>query len=311
MPNVALQDRRLSYTARGLLVDLLSRPDGWRDDGRTMADSSVQGRRAVAKALRELTEAGYYWVVRHQGEDGRWYSAAHLYDAPQQVAPGADVPGPRRPDSGDRDGCSKNRDKEPTLPVPPLEPVPAEPERAGPERTEPAPAEPAPAAGKQAAERSDDRTDEAVSVLFRVIRPEPRLRLGQAEARKLAPLVAGWLERGSSAADLAQALLPGLPVTIHSAFGVLRHRLTRKMPPAPEAGPPAGARYAECGRCHDPVPRPGICRACAGLGSRTIAVGTGEAATARGAAVARAAMRGARAAGLRTGPAGAVGAAVG
>ncbi|WP_335983864.1 hypothetical protein [Streptomyces sp. CA2R106] len=34
MPNTLLQDRRLSYTARGLLADLLSRPDGWREDGR-------------------------------------------------------------------------------------------------------------------------------------------------------------------------------------------------------------------------------------------------------------------------------------
>ncbi|MFD5438556.1 hypothetical protein ACFWJ4_41215 [Kitasatospora sp. NPDC127067] len=44
LPNGLLQDRRLSYTARGLLADLLSRPDGWREDGRQMADSSPQGR---------------------------------------------------------------------------------------------------------------------------------------------------------------------------------------------------------------------------------------------------------------------------
>ncbi|MDH6127955.1 hypothetical protein [Kitasatospora sp. GP82] len=47
LPNGLLQDRRLSYTARGLLTDLLSRPDGWREDGRHMADSSPQGRGAI------------------------------------------------------------------------------------------------------------------------------------------------------------------------------------------------------------------------------------------------------------------------
>ncbi|WP_329134619.1 hypothetical protein OG552_19440 [Streptomyces sp. NBC_01476] len=60
LPNTLLQDRRLSYTARGLLADLLSRPDGWREDGRHMADTSPHGRLTVAKALRELTAAGYY-----------------------------------------------------------------------------------------------------------------------------------------------------------------------------------------------------------------------------------------------------------
>ena len=64
LPNTLLQDRRLSYTARGLLADLLSRPDGWREDGRHMADTSPQGRLAVAKALRELTAFGYYRVER-------------------------------------------------------------------------------------------------------------------------------------------------------------------------------------------------------------------------------------------------------
>ncbi|WP_256176933.1 hypothetical protein [Kitasatospora aureofaciens] len=59
LPNGILQGRRLSYTARGLLADLLSRPDGWREDGRHMADTSTQGRGAVRRALKELTDAGW------------------------------------------------------------------------------------------------------------------------------------------------------------------------------------------------------------------------------------------------------------
>lgn len=83
LPNSALQDRRLSYTARGLLVDLLSRPDGWREDGRQMADSSPQGRGAVRRALKELTAAGYYRVEVVRMPDGKVRSEAHLYDVPQ------------------------------------------------------------------------------------------------------------------------------------------------------------------------------------------------------------------------------------
>jgi hypothetical protein len=131
----------------------------------------------------------------------------------------------------------------------------------------------------------------AVATLYRVIRPEPRLRLGEAEALELAPLVAQWLERGSTPDDLAQALLPGLPVPMHSPAGVLRSRLERKMPPLPAAPPPPAP---ECAQCHDPVPQPGICRACAGLGSPTVRVGGGAAATVSGAARVRAALLAAR-----------------
>ncbi|MEY9870932.1 hypothetical protein ABH931_000386 [Streptacidiphilus sp. MAP12-33] len=133
----------------------------------------------------------------------------------------------------------------------------------------------------------------AVATLFRVLRPEQRLRLGTAEALSLAPLVAGWLDRGASEQELATALLSGLPSRIHAPVALLRHRLTQKLPPE---RPPAAAvpkpRWHECGRCADPVPEPGICRPCAGLVPRQPAVGPVSATTARGAALVRAALRG-------------------
>ncbi|MER7704167.1 hypothetical protein ABTX81_14840 [Kitasatospora sp. NPDC097605] len=38
----------------------------------------------------------------------------------------------------------------------------------------------------------------------------------------LAPIVGQWLERGSTAAELAHALLPGLPAPPHSPVAILR-----------------------------------------------------------------------------------------
>ncbi|MDH6579037.1 hypothetical protein [Kitasatospora sp. MAP5-34] len=97
LPNGLLQDRRLSYTARGLLVDLLSRPDGWREDGRAMADSSPQGRGAIRRALKELTEAGYYQVMKVRLKDGTIRSEAHVFDAPQRPdLPGVPIRSPVR-----------------------------------------------------------------------------------------------------------------------------------------------------------------------------------------------------------------------
>ncbi|MFE2345713.1 hypothetical protein [Kitasatospora cineracea] len=286
LPNAMLQYRQLSYTARGLLADLLSRPDGWREDGRHMADTSPQGRGTIRKALKELTEAGFYRVEKIRMPDGTIVTETHVYDTPQLPPP----PGATRPVSGGSttggaDALPKDRYQEPSLPTEPVD-------------------EPRTAVGgreeehrgiKDASEPTDERTREAVSTLFRVVRPEPRLQLGQAEARALASLVAQWLERGATQADLAHALLPGLPVPLHSSAAVLRSRLERKMPPVLRPVHPAAVRYAECAKCHDPVPAPGICRLCAGLGTtRPLAVGGGEAATRVGAARAREAMRAAK-----------------
>ncbi|MFD4659248.1 hypothetical protein ACFWP2_26860 [Kitasatospora sp. NPDC058444] len=269
LPNALLQYRRLSYTARGLLADLLSRPDGWREDGRHMADSSPQGRGAVRKALKELTDAGFYRVEKIRMPDGTIRTETHVYDTPW-CAPGATPPAPGRAATGAAGSpVVKNRHKEPSLPASSDGDVRPE------ERDE-------------ASETEEVR--EAMATLFRVIRPDPRLRLGEAEARELAPLVAEWLARGSTPADLTHALLPGLPVPMHSAAAVLRYRLEHKMPPArPAARPPA--RYAECAECHDPVPGPGICRPCAGLTPRTLTVGQGADVAAAGAARVRAALR--------------------
>ncbi|AUY50915.1 hypothetical protein [Streptomyces sp. CB01881] len=270
LPNGLLQDRRLSYTARGLLADLLSRPDGWREDGRHMADTSPQGRGPVRRALKELTEAGYYRVEKIRMPDGRIRSEAHVYDTPQRALPGA-----TRPAAGEAGAGSagvpvvKNRKQEPTLPAE----LADEADEAG-------------VLGVVGA--SDEQVREAVAVLFRAIRPEPRLRLGEPEAVALAPLVAQWLERGSTAADLTRALLPALPVPMHSAAGVLRYRLVQKMPPVPEAGPPPVARLAECAECRDPVPQPGICGACAGVERRPAPAAGGAAVTVGGVARARA-----------------------
>jgi hypothetical protein len=305
LPNVLLQDRRLSYTARGLLADLLSRPDGWREDGRHMADTSPQGRLAVAKALRELTAAGYYQVVRVRQTDGTFVSEAHVYDAPQtkaQVAPTAAGPVSGGAEA-DRPGFNpvKDLEKEPSLPAPRRE--------AGQPRSGSTTIATTGEGGRDAADTTtahqvqkpndaavsaDGPVQWAAEALLRVVGPEPRLRVGTVEALALAPQVAAWLERGCTERDLGQALLTGLPDRVHSATALLRDRLVRKLPPVPAQMPasgPAVAPLTECPSCGDPVRQAGICRTCAGLGTRTVAVGTGEAATRRGAARVRAALR--------------------
>ncbi|WP_461035925.1 hypothetical protein [Streptomyces mayteni] len=253
----------MSYTARGLLVDLLSRPDGWSEDGRRMADTSPQGRLAVARALRELTAFGYYRVDRVRQDDGTLVSESHVFDTPQPE------PGSTRPSSGALSAAApggkpiKNSETEPTLPEPLVE---AEVE-VGAEHVE------------------------AVDTLFRVVRAEPRLRLGTAEAKALAPLVGAWLARGFGERELTVVLLSGLPQHVHSAPALLRDRLVRKLPPAPPPERPT-RRWVECDECGRPTPQAGICRACAGLGDRSAEYERRADAAIRGLAKVRAALRG-------------------
>ena len=86
--------------------------------------------------------------------------------------------------------------------------------------------------------------------------------------------------------------MTGLPERVHSATALLRDRLIRKLPPAPvQLSTSVAAPLIDCPNCGDPVRQAGICRTCAGLGPRAVAVGAGEAATRRGAARVRAALR--------------------
>ncbi|AUY50571.1 hypothetical protein [Streptomyces sp. CB01881] len=292
LPNGLLQDRRLSYTARGLLADLLSRPDGWREDGRHMADPSPQGRGAIRKALKELTEAGYYRVEKIRMPDGTIRTETHVYDTPQLAVPGVTRPVSGEATTGRADvPLVKNRYQEPSHPA---EQVDQQPTAGGETAARPEGREEGHTLDQETPAIPDERLREAMATLFRVLRAEPRLRLGEAEATELAPLVAQWLERGSTAQELAQALLPGLPVPLHSPVGVLRSRLKRKMPPVPVPQQRSKPRYAECAKCHDPMPQPGICAACAGIGGRTVQASGGAAVAAAGAARVRAALQAAR-----------------
>ncbi|MFF2747794.1 hypothetical protein ACFVVA_19865 [Kitasatospora sp. NPDC058048] len=297
LPNAVLQDRRLSLAARGLLADLLSRPERWREDARQIADSSTDSRAAVRKALRELIEAGYYRVERNRMPDGTIRSEAHVYDTPQipglrearelleavnlQAEPSVPHPASGPSSSGDAGvHLVKNLVKEPSLPAPEIVPPKTS-------------AEPRPeAAGGQegnSVEDLDGPLRAAAHTLQQALDGQRRLRLGEAEMVDLAPLVAEWLAAGSGPAELASALLSGLPETIHSPVGVARSRLLRKRPmsPAPAERTRTANRMHECDECRDPVSRPGLCR---GVSPRRDGSNRGAEVTARGMAKVRAAM---------------------
>lgn len=102
LPNVIMNDDKLSLRAKGLLCVLLSKPDDWRVDGRMIANEVKEGRDAVYTALTELETAGY--LTRRKMQDQatkQWTSESTIYETPQEPSPGN--PDPGEPDSGNQD----------------------------------------------------------------------------------------------------------------------------------------------------------------------------------------------------------------
>ncbi|MFF8504992.1 MarR family transcriptional regulator [Streptomyces anulatus] len=252
----------------------------------------LYGQQAISTALTALSVAGHLrrircpvigagdvtrWVFRtfwsRTARDNEWWNT---YLATEQATQAA-APVPPSP----------ARDMAPPPPWAPAEeepPLPAPEERG----TEPAPeptavphqrtpdrapdAEPAPPAPD--AEPHSAGTSPAYLALARLGRDDHRLALSAHDCATLEPQAAQWLARGVSVDYLTSALTAGLPAKVDSPVGLLRRRLTDKVPPrlltaeSPSPGAPAPAHHllvecTDCGRPGPPQALPdGLCRPC-------------------------------------------------
>lgn len=87
--NACLEDKRLSYKARGILAYLLTKPDHWTATIKHIEQNSdSDGRDACANALKELEAYGY--LVREQPKDdqGKFSDGVSiLYESPKTGFP--------------------------------------------------------------------------------------------------------------------------------------------------------------------------------------------------------------------------------
>lgn len=89
VPNATVRDDRLSHMARGILVELLSRPDGWEATADDMWRASTAkhgkaspGRRAFRAAFAELKEHGYLTSERMILTSGQHGTVLAITDIP-------------------------------------------------------------------------------------------------------------------------------------------------------------------------------------------------------------------------------------
>lgn len=80
--NAVIEDRRLSYKARGLLIFILSKPDHWRTNMKHLAAQSSDGYYSVQSGMAELAAAGYIERIKVQDTAGRWSTHTIVRDTP-------------------------------------------------------------------------------------------------------------------------------------------------------------------------------------------------------------------------------------
>ncbi|MFJ4704508.1 MarR family transcriptional regulator [Streptomyces anulatus] len=251
----------------------------------------LYGQQAISTALTALSVAGHLrrvrcpvvgaggetrWVFRtfwsRTARDNEWWNTylateqAAQAAAPAQEASVRDTAPPPPPPTPEGPGAERPRTEQ--APEPTAVPHQRTPARAP--DTEPAP--PAPATAP--ATPHTPGTSPAYLALARLGRDDHRLALSADDCATLEPQAAQWLARGVSVDYLTSALTAGLPAKVDSPVGLLRRRLTDKIPPrlptagSPSPGAPAPARHllvecTDCGRPGPPQALPdGLCRPC-------------------------------------------------
>jgi hypothetical protein len=137
--NRILNDPRLSWAARGMLVHLLSKPDHWSVNvhaliNETQASARGSGRDAVYRTLDELGEAGY--IVRKRHANGSVITT--VYEDPlTEIPEEAKKPNPENPDGVDSIGFPAPFGSNRACPPMGDEPHPEKPHREKPDRDNP------------------------------------------------------------------------------------------------------------------------------------------------------------------------------
>ncbi|MFG2209955.1 hypothetical protein ACIQK6_23925 [Streptomyces sp. NPDC091682] len=258
--NRAIQDPRISHTARGILALVLSLPSGVKENVRTLSDNYPQGRSAVAKAVTELREFGY-WVTKtgRDEESNQIVSSVDVYELPNL----ASSPVPTRPvtspsataatgtsPNGEKDSFKDGRKNPPNPPA-----------------AEPAPSEHGAGTEREGESQKDSRQEtEAARLLRRFAAIDPRLKLTERQIGKLVPSLADWLDRGATIAEITDAVTQGLPRKLYSASKLIEDRLDRKRPERKRQWRTyTDCATSGCGRLLPAGQDFGICGVCSGV----------------------------------------------
>jgi len=197
--NHLTQHRGLSLVAVGLAGYIQSLPDGASIGIKELAKRWPESELRIARALRELEDAGYLVRERVRTPNGQVVTRTTFYEHPAAR-------------------CQA---------VTRLESRP---------RSTPEPAE---TPGPEPTSLDSPHRESALTALRSLRRRDPRLLLSARDIDRLAPDACAWLDRGVRPADLVHALTSLLPAgEIRSPARLLAFRLAEGLPAELPAGPP-------------------------------------------------------------------------
>ena len=83
--NGFINNPNLSMKAKGILLYLLSKPDGWKVIITDILAHTTDGEKAIRSGLRELQQQGYYKKipVREDGKIRKWES--YVFELPEDA----------------------------------------------------------------------------------------------------------------------------------------------------------------------------------------------------------------------------------
>lgn len=87
MSNYHLQDKNLSFKAKGLLSYMLSLPDNWKYTIKGIAKESKESEKTVRTVLKELETKKYLVIVKKQNTLGRFVYEYFVYEKPDTQNP--------------------------------------------------------------------------------------------------------------------------------------------------------------------------------------------------------------------------------
>ena len=103
-----LEDRSLSWKAKGIMAFMLSKPDDWTFYLDELVKHSTDGKSSFRSGFNELKNAGYIRRITHRQKDGTFKWETTVHERPHTDFPQVDNPHMEKPQVDNRKLLSNN-----------------------------------------------------------------------------------------------------------------------------------------------------------------------------------------------------------